>query len=494
MSFAERSARSKALAAIRRRDRRKRFANEFGRLRGFFSKGDGTMFSEVGQIVGAVPNENAYRVEFDGSNPLIPAGIYKMDAAKSENVKAVLSKRALNNAKNVSKPNGDFDKFDQDSAVNLDEFLKTRTDGPDGWTKNKDGSFTSNTGNTRKEITSLPKGDFLFEGAGENNEQDLGEPLYEIRDRNGDLIGVAQDWAGTQKISLTHDQMKGDNGQAPKDTTPSEKNKNADASSIKAGDKFTFEGEEYDALKDHNFYTAPDDHDVWGVPVRDKNGKERLLEIGQGQKVDVISKGAKPESSVVKEATLPKTTSEKSKPSYLDQKPKQYQSTLKKEGNGYSTGPNDAADITIEKDANGIYTVNHGYNYMRDENSGETRFDDGSMKFETQKEALDFANKKLEYYNSYRVDKDAEDNMFFGDGFSGDEGRPMQKATVERGLGQDTPKEEPTKPLSEKQMEPATPKQYALLKEFQEERDGIDENQNQAINDAIIQSGLQFSQ
>lgn len=208
MSFAERSARSKALALVRRRDRWKRFANEFGRLRGFFSKGDGTMFSATGKIAGAVPGENKYYVEYDGSDPDIPKGLYIQDAGKSENVRALLSARALKNAPNLRKPLAEFDKRDQDSAVDLNEFLATKVESPGDWTKNKDGSFTSKTGNTLKEVKSLPEGDYYFEGVGENNEQDLGEPLFEIRDASGELVGVAQDWNGVQKIALTHDKMK----------------------------------------------------------------------------------------------------------------------------------------------------------------------------------------------------------------------------------------------------------------------------------------------
>lgn len=516
MSFAERSARSKALAAVRRRDRRKRFANEFGRLRGFFSKGDGTMFSATGKIAGAVPGENKYYVEYDGSDPEIPKGLYVQDASKSENVKALLSTRALKNAPNLRKPAGEFDKFDQDSAVSLEEFLATKVDAPNGWTKNKDGSFTSETGNTIKEVTSLPDGDYYFEGAGENNEQDLGETLFEIRDSSGELVGVAQDWNGIQKIALTHDKMKETEAKkAPEvndatvaealdgleneanwddpDGVPSYDSPNG-ILSVSFNEDGDTDGE--GGMRDASFWSATLDPEgeaidlgTWGGRPDDDFGDiaERVSKAYEEYKAKKAGEAAPAEPKTEAPAKPEVKQTEKSKPSYLDQKPKSQQSTLKKYSGGYVSDGNQDINVDITDNKDGTYTVDHGYTFLADENAEEIQFDDGAKTFESEEEALAFANEKLAYYNSRRVDEDAANDAF---------DRQLDSAP-ERGLGQDVPEEapaKPVKPLSEKQMEPASPKQYALLKEFQEERDGIDENQNQAINDALEKQNLSKAQ
>jgi predicted RNA-binding protein Jag len=208
MSFAMRSAMSKALAAVRRRHRDGRFAEEFGRLKGFFSRGDGSIFSENGRIVGAERGTNNFEVEFSGSDE-IPDGIYTIDAAKTDSVKAVLSKRALKGVKgkrSIAVPT----QAERDAAIPLDDFLKTKKDAPEGWTKNEDGSFTSKTGQTLRQVDTRPEGDYMFEGAGESGAEDPNEPFFELTDRDGEIIGVAQGWAGANKIALTYDAFEED--------------------------------------------------------------------------------------------------------------------------------------------------------------------------------------------------------------------------------------------------------------------------------------------
>ncbi len=208
MSFAMRSAMSKALAAVRRRHRDGRFAEEFGRLKGFFSRPDGSIFSENGRIVGAERGTNNFEVEFSGSDE-IPDGIYSIDAAKTDSVKAVLSKRALKGVKgtrSIAVPT----QAERDAAIPLDELLKTKKDAPEGWTKNEDGSFTSKTGQTLRQVDTRPEGDYMFEGAGESGAEDPNEPFFELTDRDGETIGVAQDWAGANKIALTYDAFEED--------------------------------------------------------------------------------------------------------------------------------------------------------------------------------------------------------------------------------------------------------------------------------------------
>jgi hypothetical protein len=216
MSFAMRSAMAKALAAVRRRHRDGRFAEEFGRLRGFFKRGDGSIFSEDGRIVGAPAGTNNFQIEIKDS-PEIPDGIYTIDAAKTAPVKAILSKRALSKVKGL-KANRSItnpSKADIASAIPLEDFLKTRADAPEGWTKNEDGSFTSKTGQTVKAITTQPKGDYMVEGAGESGAIDPNTPMFEIRDKNGELLGVGQNWAGLNKIAMTYDALSGEGSNTP---------------------------------------------------------------------------------------------------------------------------------------------------------------------------------------------------------------------------------------------------------------------------------------
>jgi hypothetical protein len=215
MSFAERSARAKALAAVRRRDRKQRFADEFGRLKGFFSRGDGSIFTGDGRIVGAQAGTNNFEVEFTG-NEEIPDGIYPIDASKTESVKARLSKRALKGIKGVDSiavPT----KGERDAAIPLDQFLATKKDAPEGWTKDEDGSFTSKSGQTLRQVDARPEGDYMFEGIGEGGAEDSTKPFFELKDRNGKTIGAAQDWAGANKIAMTYDALEEDSDPTPEE-------------------------------------------------------------------------------------------------------------------------------------------------------------------------------------------------------------------------------------------------------------------------------------
>lgn len=213
MSFAMRSAMSKALAAVRRRHRDGRFAEEFGRLKGFFSRPDGSIFSEDAQIVGAPKGTNNFQIEIKDS-PEIPDGIYTIDAAKTAPVKAVLSKRALSKVKGLKqdKTIANPSQADRASAIPLAEFLKTRADAPEGWTKNEDGSFNSKTGQTVKFVEKQPEGDFMTEGAGENGAIDPEKPIFEIRDDKGELLGIGQNWSGLNKIAMIYDALGEEDG------------------------------------------------------------------------------------------------------------------------------------------------------------------------------------------------------------------------------------------------------------------------------------------
>lgn len=218
MNFAMRSAIAKALAAVRRRHGDGRFAEEFGRLKGFFGRKDGSIFSSNGRIVGAVPNTNNFEVSFPGDAD-IPKGVYTLDASRTASLKAVLSKRALKNVKGL-KPTDSIDmptESEKRMAVSLDEFLATRKDAPSGWTKNEDGSFTSKSGQTSRVVETAPEGDYMTEGIGEGNKIDPAQPLFELTDKDGKTLGVAQDWAGLNKIGMSYDALNGEGETAPEE-------------------------------------------------------------------------------------------------------------------------------------------------------------------------------------------------------------------------------------------------------------------------------------
>jgi polyhydroxyalkanoate synthesis regulator phasin len=460
MSFAERSAMSRILARIRHRDRKGRFANEFGRLRGWFKKKDGSMFSATGRIAGSIPGTDKYVVEYK-NDPNIPDGLYPQEASKSENVKATLSKRILAKAKPTA--SSDFSQEDQDSAVSFDDFVATKLDTPPGWSRDKDGNLVSETGNTATEVSKLPKGNYMFDGLGENNEPDMGEPIFEIKNKDGELIGAAQDWAGIQKIALTYDELKNDNGgnEPPKDSTPApsapeEGEPTKQVKDLEAGDTIVVGTNEYKLTKKPIVRKNRED----GGPMLEFEAEDgvHFINVGDFEGRDKIRLAkAKPESS---EDTLFKDMKE-GKAVYL------------KDGKVPGIKEADLPDFFKPKEGEYRKPVRqYGGQW---EETGYV-YENGAWRKATKEE-------------------DAANGVTQGRGSSPFNKEP--KLLEEPGLGQDVPEEEPAKPakpLSEKQMEPATPKQYALLKELQEERDGIDENQNQAINDALEKQNLSKAQ
>ena len=217
MSRAKRSAMSKILAAIRRRDRLGQFANEFGRLKGYFSGPDG-VFSAISRIVGRGRRPNTSLVEFDGSNPQIPAGLYEQENGKSENVEAYLSADAvkgIDTAKRYVSP------ADAKDAVPLADFLATRRETPDGWSKvgaqnTSVASFKSNDGkyfvqNTNSldayNLASKNEDSLIVSGLGKGDSIDPEAPnAFLIRDaRTSEVMGIAQDWAGIEDVRLFAD-------------------------------------------------------------------------------------------------------------------------------------------------------------------------------------------------------------------------------------------------------------------------------------------------
>ncbi len=211
LSFAQRSAISKALAAVRRRDRKGRFAEEFGRLKLFF-KNQGQFFSESPRIVGAGRGDNSYKVEFDGDGR-VPKGIYEVDAALGENVKAYLPKKAVKSLRGRSEIVSEADKK---FAIELDEFVKTRQDAPDNWEKSgkgfksKDGKFTATPISSDEAQKFLDKAaergdETIISGTGAGDAFDPeNKNAFLVADSKGRTKGIAQDWAGIQEIGVAN--------------------------------------------------------------------------------------------------------------------------------------------------------------------------------------------------------------------------------------------------------------------------------------------------
>ncbi len=209
LSFAQRSAIAKALAAVRRRDRKGRFAKEFGRLKLFF-KNKGQFFSESPRIVGTGRGENSYKVEFDGDGR-VPKGIYEVDAALGENVKAYLPKKAVKSLQNRPEVVAEDDKK---YAIELDEFVKTRQDTPDNWEKSgkgfksKDGKITATPISSSEAQKFLDKAaergdEAVISGTGAGDAFDPENPnAFLVSDNKGRTKGIAQDWAGIQEIGV----------------------------------------------------------------------------------------------------------------------------------------------------------------------------------------------------------------------------------------------------------------------------------------------------
>lgn len=237
MSRAARSAISKALAAIRRRDRKGQFANEFGRLKLIFGfKGFGGkkgFFSSSPRIVGPGKGNNSYQVQFNGTeSPKIPKGLYEVNASAGENVKAYLPKSAVKGLKGNKEV---VDEADKKYAIDLDEFLGTKVDAPTGWTssgngfKSEDGKFTAKPIKSSEAQNYLDKAkergdDAMISGTGAGDAFDPENPdAFLVTDSKGRTKGVAQDWAGIQEISIANGGEFGKGGLGVPPTSPDDK-------------------------------------------------------------------------------------------------------------------------------------------------------------------------------------------------------------------------------------------------------------------------------
>lgn len=214
LSRAQRSAISKFFEKFRRRDRKGRFAEEFGRLSLIFGDKKGGFFSKAPKIVGPGNGPDRAIVEFDGSDPRIPKGLYDVDATKGENVKAYLPTSAV---KGLPKGREVVAEGDKQYAIGLDELLASKVETPLNWEKSgkgfkaKDGKFVaepiSNSDAGKAIDRARERGDeLIIAGAGDG---DAFDPEAEggsflVADAKGKTLGVAQDWAGIEEIAIAN--------------------------------------------------------------------------------------------------------------------------------------------------------------------------------------------------------------------------------------------------------------------------------------------------
>ena len=213
LTRAQRSAISSFFAKFRRRDRKGRFAEEFGRLSLIFGGREG-FFSAAPKIVGPGSGPDRAIVEFDGSDSRIPKGLYDVDATKGENVKAYLPTSAV---KNLPEGREVVAEDDKQYAIDLDELLANKVETPLNWEKSgkgfksKDGKFVAepikNSDAERAIDRARERGDDLIiagVGDGDAFDPEASGGSFLIADAKGKSLGVAQDWAGIQEIAVAN--------------------------------------------------------------------------------------------------------------------------------------------------------------------------------------------------------------------------------------------------------------------------------------------------
>ena len=212
------SAARRARVALQWRDRYGKWV-EMGRGINFkFRLPDGGIGTASGTYVGSDANAgysgkafrkeaNAGYVEVRG-NENIPDGIYSVRNNNAEVFKARLSEVELEKAGVEAKKSARYkmsSQFDE-SIPDLKDLLATKVDAPSGWTKNEDGSFTSDD-----DYKVIP------------NEDGYSVHRLDPDGNTGDKVGDAKTWADAQNIAAddedAYDKYKEDieSGQLPLD-------------------------------------------------------------------------------------------------------------------------------------------------------------------------------------------------------------------------------------------------------------------------------------
>ena len=210
------SAARRARVALQWRDRLGRWV-EMGRGINFkFRLSNGNIATAAGTYVGsdssagysgnwARKEANNGLVEVKG-DANIPDGIYSVQNNNAETYKARLSEQELERAGVETGKSSRYklsSQFDE-SIPNIEDLLDTKVDAPSGWTKNDDGSFTSDD-----DYKAVQKDD--------------GYEVYRLDPdgKTGDKVGDAKTWADVQNIAAAdeeaYDKYKEDveSGQLP---------------------------------------------------------------------------------------------------------------------------------------------------------------------------------------------------------------------------------------------------------------------------------------
>ena len=535
---------SRILEPLRRRDRKGQFADEFGRFKGFFSRPDGSAFSETGRTVGPGSKPGTYQVEFPGSAD-IPKGIYEMDSAKGESVKAYLPERLV---KGLDARKQFLTEEDKRDAVPLDDFLKTRKDAPDNWEKSgkgfktKDGKFTATPTKTAQAQKVLEKaqerGDEpIISGTGEGNSLDPNaDQSFVVADSKGRTQGVAQDWAGIQEIMVANG---GDFGLNARDDSPLvdgelplvdgspvmrpkpqgeiqvDLDQDASTSRDSLSDDMLGEG--------FNFYK--EDPNTWSLDGVGPNGESYVVTRDDRGRFTVSERGGTgPDNFTDKDLqqfdnareAFEYANDQSASPNEFDQ---DWVDELMSDQNNIDLDQDvpvdnrtkiDRSEISeaeLEKYAPLIDDIddaifNNDRSKVRDLLSKAAL--DRSMSDETYNALYsgeDFLlNRNYMVENAIdRGDRGTVDDMINDPEYAGWRDR-LQNAMDEFGAAPDDDDRFPnydldqdTPVLSEKLAEPATGKQYGLLKEYLDER-SLDPATEQALNDALKNKGLNKAQ
>lgn len=546
MSRAMRSAISKALAAIRRRDREGKFAEEFGRLKLIFGFGGGrgssggrSFFSKSPRTVGPGRGSNSYIVEFDGSDSRIPEGLYEVDAAKGENVKAYLPKSAVKGLKPGKEVVSEEDKK---YAIDLDQMLATKMDAPLNWEKSgkgfktKDGKLTATPISSDEAEKYLGRArergdDVILSGTGAGDDFDPENPkAFLVADSKGRARGIAQDWAGIQEISIANgaDLSGGSESNVPSDRpneriTPENLEKY-----IKQDDRIIFRGEPTQGVSkeslspdmlgegynfDKNSETEWSAEDPEGGVLRlskftDKDGKDRWELTreygdydGSGQDLKTESLGDFDDKVEAFEFTADRAGKDWDQ-EWVDELLSDQGVDLDQGVPKMELDRRDRIDTSKispelrEKYAERIDEFNKAI-FENDREKLARMMENSSLDLEMPdevwsmfNEAYDMrANRNSAVENAIAFgDRNEIGDMLDNPEFAGWADRLEEAMSQFDGdFDQDAPI------LSEKQMEPATGKQYALLKELADERQ-MDPATEQAFADALENKNLNKTQ
>ena len=187
----------RARVALQWRDRYGRWVEMGGGLNFRFKLPNGDVGSAAGNFVGVNADSgyslfegkeiaNAGYIEVRGDNA-IPDGIYSIESANATPVKARIPKETLKREKISREPSTRKPTAKEATSKDiptLDDLLKTKVDSPTGWTKQDDGSFTSDD-----DYKLIP------------NESGFALHRLDKDGNTGDKVGDVESWAEAQSLA-----------------------------------------------------------------------------------------------------------------------------------------------------------------------------------------------------------------------------------------------------------------------------------------------------